>query len=771
MTPAHIEFARALEAVCRQLNPPHRPLPPALSLDELGLAGLRLEAGDPLLAYRYVRGLELPGPLPARSTTSLWALEPGLVEAASVAVELAPGLLAVGDVGGFVRLFSRRGRGRWESVAALPSHDGMVNALLPLSPTQLMSAGADGLLVIWSADGRGRWRAEWPGLFAPQPGPLQALCRMRDGSVVVAGSHSWLGQLQTQPSGDWLSLPMQVGAVDAVALAAYGDGGFAALLRDGSLQVWRAGPLGFTLAVPQEAPPGVGDIVPWPDGGLAIGCASGDVRLMPPPSDTASPLPAARVQRLSPSPIRVLRRLGDDGLITWSDGGQLRIWRSREGGFQRLAEFDAVATPRPCFASLCDGRVAFADHRGLVLAAPDNSGVWRSDELLSSYDAGIVTVAALSAGRVACIDRGGTRVIVLQIRPDDVEVLTMRNEATPAVALVAVDNETLVTLGIDGALRLLQQQNDGKGWSTGMPLSVPAAASGAPLLAGAAGWLLGVWPGLPAQLWQRSGNELLPVSLTADHQPLSTVISAIAVSEHGRCAIASGRTLWVSEATTGSSWTLSPNRPEIVALHWLDADELLVFDAEGKAARMLTRPWQESPVTEFGLPPGMRVPHALTRNCGLAVGQRDGVFVSGGAPAFFGGARAPLRALCAAGDTVFAAADAIYAFDLRRSQAGGERGPAQTVAGIRRIVVTSELALVARLDESRPGRIASLTLRRRGGAAWNVQNVGGKALPDDALLQPCVGVLALDGTLDDLDAGSHASFNDRRTILRADDPG
>jgi len=161
----------------------------------------------------------------------------------------------------------------------------------------------------------------------------------------------------------------------------------------------------------------------------------------------------------------------------------------------------------------------------------------------------------------------------------------------------------------------------------------------------------------------------------------------------------------------------------------------------------------------------------LTRSLGPVVGRMDGVFVTGGAPAFFGGARARLHTLAAAGDVVFGAADALYVFDLRRVAAAGANEPARTGASIRRIVVNNEIALVARLDEVRSGRIASLMLRRRGGPAWNVQNVGGKALPEDPLLQPCVAVLASDGTLDDLGAGSHASFNDRRTILRADDPG
>jgi len=47
---------------------------------------------------------------------------------------------------------------------------------------------------------------------------------------------------------------------------------------------------------------------------------------------------------LSPAPIRRLQPLGTDGLITWSDGGQLRLWQQGEDGFRRLADFSSIRT-------------------------------------------------------------------------------------------------------------------------------------------------------------------------------------------------------------------------------------------------------------------------------------------------------------------------------------------------------------------------------------------------------------------------------------------
>jgi hypothetical protein len=163
MNAAYVEFARALELVCRHLNPPHQPLPAVLPLADLGLEGAQLRADDRGIAYRYLRGLEVAGVQDsALDAKPIWVSERGLLSAATALAEIEPGILAAADPYGVIRLFVRASRARWECLSALPSHQGAVHAIIPLQGGGFASAGADGYVVTHQRDQRGQWRFNCP---------------------------------------------------------------------------------------------------------------------------------------------------------------------------------------------------------------------------------------------------------------------------------------------------------------------------------------------------------------------------------------------------------------------------------------------------------------------------------------------------------------------------------------------------------------------------------------------------------------------------------
>lgn len=765
MNHERIAFARALEAVCRQLNPPHLPLPPAVALAELGLEGLKLAADDPLLAYRYLRGLDLPGPAVAASaSTRLWAMEPGLVGKPHVLAELAPGVLVVGDHAGFLRLFSRRGRGRWEAAEVLLAHSLGVSALLALSPTEMISAGIDGGLTHWTRDGKGRWQpVALPN--GPREGIVTALCLLNNGDLIVA--NDGMGLFQRQPSGEWIFRASYTdGRVQA--MAAYGPDGLLALQAQGLIH-WRFGILGANSApAPWPLPSRPGALLAWPDGSVLIGGENGELTRVAAPVTDQPPPPRDSPQQLTASPIRALRRFGEDGLMSWNDGGQLRLWCWRNQQFERLTELDVEAGPGgPCAAALCDGRIALAERRALVVASPDGSGTWRSDETIAAMEPGVSAVAALGPDRVAYVD-GGNRLIVVRIRAEDVEVLTTRNESAPITALVAVNARTLVYQRSDGMLQTLTEGDNDKGWLR--EVFRDARSGPLPLLAGDGGRLLIAGPGPELEIHDRvhDGWALLPP--LAGQPPDPGAVAAVAVSPgQRRVAMAIGGLLYVSDNEqkswiTGSGTAVGPS---MGGLAWEDDSHLLAIGPSGSFARITVQPWAEVPQPSVERHLDAAPPFALTAGHGLLIGVDGGL----GRPDQHGGligcCRSRLRQLSAAGGSVFAAGEALYLFEL---PPGGKLEQAT----LRRIVVTPEVALMAWLDplpDPTPGRITRLVLRRRRNFAWNVSGQSSGLLPEDPLLQSCLGLVAVDGTLAELAAGADFDFDDSRTILRARDPG
>ena len=771
MNPESIEFARALEAVCRQLNPPHLPLPPAVALAELGLESLKLAADDPLLAYRYLRGLDLPGAATtASATTRLWAMEPGLVGKPQVLAELAPGVLVVGDQAGFLRLFSRRGRGRWEAAEVLAAHSRGVSALLVLSPTELISAGEDGNLICWSRDRKGRW--QMADLNHPQRrGNVRLLCRLHSGDVVAVAED--MSQLQRQPSGEWvLGLPLAF-PQRVEAMAAYGpDGLLAANAHE--LRYWRFGGLGGASGsevAPWPLPSRVGCLLAWPDGSVLMGGVNGELTRAPPLKSLAAgqALPDADLhQQLTASPLRALLRFGDDGLMSWNEGGQLRLWQWRGRKFERLTELDVEAGPEgPCVAAMCDGRIALAERRTLVVAAPDSSGVWHTHEAIAAMEPGVSAVAALRPDRIAYVD-GGNRLIVLRIMAEDVEVLTTRNESAPITALVAVNARTVVYQRSDGMLQTLTEADEDKGWQR--EVLRDARSGPLPLLAGDGGRLLIAGPGPELEIHDRvDGGWVLLPPMAGQPSDLNGVAAAAVSPTQRRVAMAIGSQLYVSDSGQ-KSWaaaTTASVGQTMAGLVWEDDSHLLAIGLSGKVARIRVEPWTEmhQPTVERSLDAAL--PFARVNGHGLLIGVEGGLARPDSPYGLMGCYRSRLRQLSAAGGSVFAAGEALYLFDL-------PPGGALEEATLRRIVVTPDVALMAWLDPLpglMPGRITRLVLRRRGNFAWNVSGRGGNLLPEDPLLQSCLGLLAVDGTLTELADGADFDFNDRRTILRARDPG
>ena len=761
-TAARIEFARALEQVCRHLNPPHRPLPTALLPAELGIAELALRDDDPLLAYRYRRGLELPGPVrPREATGRLWAAEPGQLSPASVVAELEPGSVATGDLFGTVRIYTRASRARWECVATLHPHAVGVNAIAPLRSGGCVSVAGDGSIAVCTRDGSGQWDCREPTPPAVGPardGGLNAVCQLADDVVIAGGVSGNMTELTMLPSGEWAARLVGGGGNSIVALAPCGPHGWCEVRYGGVAATGERAADGSSWSTrPVASPPEAGpptDVVAWGDGvvmatefGWAVPVA------LPAPFPPLSTSVAMQPQQLSTSPLRLLRRLADGGLATLSDGGQLRLWALNGSRFERRADLDTGTDTPQCFAPLCDGRVAYADNRGLQVAAPDASGVWRQDEELSANLPGIGLLAALAPDLVAYVERG-TRLVLLRIKPAGVQVESMRSESAPIRALAAIDPDTLAYSLGDAALRVLRRA-DAETWGQPQLMSMQGPVE---RLAGVGGHLLALVGGVP-MAFMRQSEGLLPVPLPPG---APTGITAIAIDPQGHVVVAAaGGVVAVAGAgeTEWSKMPLGPTQRSFQALHWVAPGEVLLVEANGAMWRVMDRPWQESPVAPplSVYPPVSLV--AVLPDLGIAV-------VSGGHQVHLdsgwmsSAVRGDVRALAAAGQTLFVGADALYTVDLRPARPGAK-------PSLRRIVVDDELALDATLDDL--GSVASLLLRRRRGQTpWNLQSAGGRPLPDDPLLHACVALQANDGSLAELSEGSNYSFNADRTVLRAE---
>jgi hypothetical protein len=257
--------------------------------------------------------------------------------------------------------------------------------------------------------------------------------------------------------------------------------------------------------------------------------------------------------------------------------------------------------------------------------------------------------------------------------------------------------------------------------------------------------------------FMQHADGLLPVPLPPAAPPN---IVALAIDAQGHCAVAAaGGVVAIADETAWSTMPLGSGGRSFWALHWLAPGELLLIEANGAMSRVMAQPWQESPVA----PPTdgfHNAAHAaVLADAGIAM-ARGGPGVHTDAGWGSDAVRGDVRALAAAGNTLFIGADALYTVDLRPAGPGAR-------PMVRRLLVDDELALDATLDDA--GRVAKLLLRRRRGQVpWNLQSAGGRPLPDDPLLHACVALLASDGSLAELSEGAGYSFSSDRTVLRAE---
>lgn len=757
MTAARLEFARALELVCRHLNPPHQPLPTSVTLADVGLEGLTVRADDMLFAYRYLRGLEMPG---NRTTSSgekpIWAKERGLLSPPTVAAEVKPGLLAVGDPFGAVRLFTRS-RGRWECVAAMPTHADAVRDIIPLMQGGFLTASADGSVVVHRQDARGQWygsRAAMP-TSPPQPPSVRftAMAQVSREVVIAAAFRGVLVELQALPSGEWEQNSFWMsGSSDFIALARHREQGFASLAADGSLQFWTRAGSGFSSMAAPGAYGSVKDIAEW-RGGIIACTERGEIVTFR-SSETIDQPVRYEVSRVASAPMLAIAALGDQHVATWSADRQLRIWAREDPQLTLRAALDVPDFAAPCLTVLCDGRIVYAESRGLAVAAPQANRTWRSEEIVSTYESAVDGIAPLGAGRVAFVD-GGTAVRALRLNgagPAEAQDVVIGTSII--TALVALGEDTLAIGGLDG--RLLVAREMDRTWRL-EDLS-PATSGAVAHLSASAGYLARASSNGDVAIWSQMPNGGFELKDSFSIPGLS----ALAIDGKGRIATSAPmqplmvRELGIPAATRSISRSASV---PCVALQW-DEDGLLVLDNTGQLTRVTVgSQWQET-VVRAGSPEQVlkstfaklhaspRHPIAYARGC--APLEIDGEL--------YNFVHADIRALASSDDALYAGADALYVIEPR---------PNATPA-IWRILVSDRLVMNARLDIA--GGVKSVQLRPRDpSAAWTTVMAGGKAHPSDPLLHEYVAVLEPDGTLGEAHTSPGYQLSaDRRTFTLED---
>lgn len=762
MSATYVEFARGLELVCRHLNPPFWPLPTTIRLADLDLDDAQLKGEDPRIAYRYIRGLEIPGidqsPLLAKP---IWAAERGLSSPPLAAAEIEFGMVATGDAHGVVRVFVRAGRGRWECHAAILSHRAPVRDICALDGGGFVTVGDDGDIGLHRRNERGEWllfhpaaRNSAPGVyFTLAPTPLNAVCQLSDGTVIVCGNGGVMAELTMLPSGDWEAMQSTFpgGISDILALAAFGQNRFCSVSR-GELRFNVRTARASTASMPSYGPFGVvTDVTSWRGGVLAC-TEAGEIVQFEFSVDNGIEVVRPTPERVATVPIQKIVALDAERIVTWSVDQQLRIWGFDSGRFVLRAALPARSGD-PCVAPLCDGRVAYPDTRGFAVAMPQLDGTWRTEEPVSNYDPGVTMVAPLSPNRVAYLDGDSLRVLTWSnTDPSLAADIPLRN--INVTAMVGCDANTFVIGSATG--RLYVARETAGAWTV-QELSESHAASVEHLAAGGRYMASADITGA-VTLWHVENGQVSPTHrLTFDR------LRALAIDGDRRFAAAtvSGQFFVTRENADDFSDTLPPplvSPTPCAGLAW-DEGSLLVFSEDGEVRRIRFLPTAQVEFVHPPQPPGVRPAFAVvgTQDDSEVVFARGTANLEIGQSLVYNSHRSEIRALAAAGSTLFVAAESLQWIDLNAKR-----------PVMHRVVVTDQIILECRLAWF--GGVRSASIRRRDGAPWIATTLGGRAVPNDPLLHMHLAVIEASGQLGEVASSTNFFFSPDLRELRIEDP-
>jgi hypothetical protein len=248
-----------------------------------------------------------------------------------------------------------------------------------------------------------------------------------------------------------------------------------------------------------------------------------------------------------------------------------------------------------------------------------------------------------------------------------------------------------------------------------------------------------------------------PYKLT---EPVPREISAVAINESGRVALAVGDDLLIwfpQEAARGTKHLQGVIPYSIVDVNWGSEAELLCVGSLGHAARVNVDTANFDHFAQMETGGGMAL--GAIAASGMAVRARGTapILVDSGFQIY--GFHGDVKALVVAGSRLLVGADALYVIDLDAIRAG-------RVINLRRILVREDWVLNTELDFN--GSVRSVHLRRTQGEHWNTQTIGGRPVPDDPKLQACIGTVRANSQLGEITETRNYVFNHDRSIFSMD---
>jgi hypothetical protein len=541
-----------------------------------------------------------------------------------------------------------------------------------------------------------------------------------------------------------------------MGLAAFGNDSFCEVSRT-EIRICKRTGTNWSFSGLQLGSPYSMDVVEW-ESGVAIVTEAGEIAHVEPgegsDSTTSTPKPKVSIRRLSSTPFRRVFALLEKGLATLGDDSRLRFWLHANEGFELRADFKVQGPGTTCALALCDGRIAYGDARGVLIAAPDITGVWRQDDLIGFYGRGVTSIAALSENRVAFL-RDRTSLVIGTLQDDDLSIEYLGSGMNNVTALAAVDPDTLAVLESDRQIRILSRGSRlGTSWveSSSRTYKDPVTH-----LAANNGRIVAIVGNEPHLMTCREGQ------LSDPGKPPEAIppnISAVAINESGRVALAidNGILTWNPTEPASAPWHIHGVISDaIVGLSWGSEAELLCVGSLGYAARVNVDSENVNSLVNMETGGGMAL--GAIAASGMAVRARGTapILVDSGFQIY--GFHGDVKALVVAGSRLLVGADALYVIDLDAIRAG-------RVINLRRILVREDWVLNTELDFN--GSVRSVHLRRTQGEHWNTQTIGGRPVPDDPRLQACIGTVRANSQLGEITETRNYVFNPDRSIFSMD---
>ena len=260
-------------------------------------------------------------------------------------------------------------------------------------------------------------------------------------------------------------------------------------------------------------------------------------------------------------------------------------------------------------------------------------------------------------------------------------------------------------------------------------------------------------------LWQIENGQFLPTHrLTFDR------LRALAIDGDRRFAAATvGGQFFVTRENVDQFYDTLPTQlvspTPCAGLAW-DEGSLLVFSEDGEIRRIRFLPTAHTAFMRPPQPPGVRPAFAVVRtqdDSEVAFARGTDNLEIGQGLLVYSSHHSEIRALAAAGSTLFVAAESLQWIDLNANR-----------PVMHRVVVTDQIILECRLAWY--GGVRSATIRRRDGVPWITTTLGGRAVPNDPLLHMHLAVIEASGQLGELASSTNFFFSPDLRELRIEDP-